>query len=301
MRRTIQLCAPLLAVLLLYNINLINNSSRNLIRKFKNCEDTNLPFQQRQFLEIRHRDQVHTYSERDTVIRTDEFASEDIAETNYSTAYFKYLVLNKTLVTTKSTQDIFNISEDQVADDMDKSIYFRIGHSHLVSKNLRDERLAPLTRWTQTYIYNHQHPADCSVRRFLISDGWPSGIGSEIHVIGSHLAYALEKNLTLLLSPRTCVRFVNQTVCGLGCACYFRPITPCGNISTTDPRIRRIYGLGFARLVPRVFKAKLRAAIPGIKQREVLRAPQSRFEQCLASDRAARRSSTGGAARARPT
>lgn len=31
-------------------------------------------------------------------------------------------------------------------------------------------------------IWRHQHPSDCSKAKFLISEGWAQGFGSEVHV-----------------------------------------------------------------------------------------------------------------------
>jgi hypothetical protein len=45
--------------------------------------------------------------------------------------------------------------------------------------------LAPLTRWTQTFIHRNQFVADCSTRRFTAFHGWDAGFGSEMHVTGA--------------------------------------------------------------------------------------------------------------------
>jgi hypothetical protein len=47
-------------------------------------------------------------------------------------------------------------------------------------------------------IYRHQHPPDCSQVKYLISGGYSSGFGSEIHVEGLGLAIALELNRVYL-------------------------------------------------------------------------------------------------------
>ena len=41
-------------------------------------------------------------------------------------------------------------------------------------------------------IWKNQHPEDCSKAKFLISNGFNSGFGSEIHVEGSVLAVAMQ-------------------------------------------------------------------------------------------------------------
>jgi hypothetical protein len=107
------------------------------------------------------------------------------------------------------------------------------GHLALLS----DRHLSPLTKWMQAFIHKHQHPEKCD--RLLISDGHISGFGSEMHVIGTHLAYAIQHNYVLLLSPNTCRQFRVPLTCTKGCACMLRPISNC---STDNPAIPRIQG-----------------------------------------------------------
>jgi len=101
-----------------------------------------------------------------------------------------------------------------------------------------DHRLSPLTKWIQGFIHRHQHPATCD--RVLISDGHLSGFGSEMHVIGAHLAYAIQHNYVLVLSPNTCAHFRAPRACADGCACMLRPISNCS--VNDDPATPRIQG-----------------------------------------------------------
>eukprot|EP01038_Epipyxis_sp_PR26KG_P012973 gene12973-17397_t len=43
-------------------------------------------------------------------------------------------------------------------------------------------------------VWHHQHPADCSKAKFLVTDGWIGGFGSETHVLGVGLAIAMNLN-----------------------------------------------------------------------------------------------------------
>jgi hypothetical protein len=101
---------------------------------------------------------------------------------------------------------------------------------------LSDRHLSPLTKWTQAFIHKHQHPEKCN--RLLISDGHTTGFGSEMHVIGSHLAFAIQNNYVLLLSPNTCRQFRVPYTCTQGCACMLRPISNCSADNTAIPRIQ---------------------------------------------------------------
>ena len=88
-----------------------------------------------------------------------------------------------------------------------------------------DQGLAPLTRWAQAEIHRRMNPANCSAARFLLTDGNEgSGVGSSLHVIGSHLAHAIQSGLVLAWGPSSC-----RHVPGGGTTCerFFLPITDC--------------------------------------------------------------------------
>lgn len=119
-------------------------------------------------------------------------------------------------------------------------LYTTAGHEHTVNSSFDDNNLAPLTKWAQSYMYQNQYGGDvldsssssssCSSssgRQIMITHGYDSGFGSEMHVIGAMLGYALEHNHTLVLSPQACKSFVDQSTCKNGCACLFKPISNC--------------------------------------------------------------------------
>jgi len=91
---------------------------------------------------------------------------------------------------------------------------------------------SPLLNWTQTFIWNHQNPKVCpsSKSKYIVSRGHPWGLGSQMHVIGTHLACAIEKNLILVWGSSTCTRYVNSS-CSSGCACLFEPLSHCSMAS----------------------------------------------------------------------
>ncbi len=155
-------------------------------------------------------------------------------------------------------------------------LYSSKGHNHLPSEFLIEERLAPLTRWTQSYIFKHQFVADCSKARILICDGWPQGIGSEMHVMGTVLAYAIENNFTMVLSPQTCKFFTNAAICDKGCGCVFQPISNCeyNDAIMRDPNLPRVKGHKvnssyLANLIPTVFRSALLSKIPSMTAQQI--------------------------------
>ena len=50
-------------------------------------------------------------------------------------------------------------------------------------------------------IWKHQRPEDCSQSKFLISEGWPQGFGSEVHVVGNGLAFAMNMGRIYVMNP----------------------------------------------------------------------------------------------------
>jgi hypothetical protein len=92
------------------------------------------------------------------------------------------------------------------------------------------------------YIWNHQHPADCSKVQFLIEGGYEEGFGSETHLIGAGLAVAINLNRVYLMNiDREGVNHIklenrygfeiNTTFCRnqskLSLECYYLPWSSC--------------------------------------------------------------------------
>lgn len=156
--------------------------------------------------------------------------------------------------------------------DPNTLLYLSNTNTRLPLASLQDHKLSPLTRWTQYYIYNHQHPPTCNKDRLLISDGYMSGFGSEMHVIGTHLAYAIQNNLVLVLSPKSCVNFPTPSNCTQGCLCMLRPITNCGQEMDIfeDLSIPHIQNPDYSvNQFPDVIVKKLKEEIPSMTQNQI--------------------------------
>ena len=50
-------------------------------------------------------------------------------------------------------------------------------------------------------IFKNQFRKNCSDAKFVISNGWPQGFGSEVHVVGNGLAIALNMNRIYVINP----------------------------------------------------------------------------------------------------
>ena len=139
------------------------------------------------------------------------------------------------------------------------------GTAHLAL--LSERGLSPMTQWIQARIHRHQHPERCD--RLLISDGHASGFGSEMHVIGAHLAYAMQNNYVLLLSNQTCKFFRVPHACADGCACMFRPISNCTfeHTNASTPRVKSSPGM--EETLAEAVVAALRAQFPSMTLSEM--------------------------------
>jgi hypothetical protein len=161
-------------------------------------------------------------------------------------------------------------------------LYTPEGHQHLVHPSLKDRGLAPLTRWTQAFIHRNQFVNDCSRRRFTVFHGWNSGFGSERHVVGTMLAYAIEHNTTLLLSPKACNFFASPSVCQMGCECVLAPISNCiySQAHSENTHVLDNAGHQFRHMLPSVLKAELLSHHPQMTEKQMIywwRAQSSAF------------------------
>lgn len=81
-------------------------------------------------------------------------------------------------------------------------------------------------------IWRNQNPPDCSKAKYMIVEKWYQGIGSELHVTGLALAYAIEQGRVLLHEYHDDRewRFYNPHCESLGIRnydCYFEPLSRC--------------------------------------------------------------------------
>lgn len=139
-------------------------------------------------------------------------------------------------------------------EDENSVIYSAAGQSHLAAAGLDPRGLAPLSVAFQAFLHEHQHPASCADRDFLVFPGWGAGLGSEVHVAGHHLLCAQKLGLVFLWSDSAGSSFtegpanlddksggtpfssVNVSCDGaVGMTCLFRPPSNC---SLADARGR---------------------------------------------------------------
>jgi len=110
-------------------------------------------------------------------------------------------------------------------------------------------------------VYKHQHPADCSKAKFLISGMYESGFGSELHVIGVGLAAAMNLNRVYIMNPHRKMDSMNhwpvdvpfchkQGKDKLNLDCYYEPWSNCtihdalGSRSIQDLRSNNLHPKG---------------------------------------------------------
>ena len=86
------------------------------------------------------------------------------------------------------------------------------------------------TAFAQKAIWEHQHPADCSKVRYLAYYHAPSGIGSQLHLLGQALALAMHLGRILIIPSKDSQRhYEDPTFCPGedGWHCWFQHITWC--------------------------------------------------------------------------
>lgn len=161
-------------------------------------------------------DQFRSYIDRPNLLKIDQLNKEFFL--NSCTQFFN-----------QTKEEIHALPDDGYLDKQNSAImlYTSEGHKHTVHTHFNDGQLAPLTRWAQAEIYKNQFVPDCNEAQIMVTHGYESGFGSEMHVIGAMLAYAIEYNHTLVLAPSACRAFVDYNNCLQGCACLFQPISNC--------------------------------------------------------------------------
>ena len=147
-------------------------------------------------------------------------------------------------------------------------LYTTDGNSHIPLDILRSERLAPLTKWVQAEIFRHQNPADCAGSKFLVTNGWDYGLGSEMHVTGSHLAHAIQTNRILVWGQSPCYKFANTNECNRGCPCLFKELSNCSKQDAG--KWDTVGGTEFYHLVPDMFRSAMLSKIPSLTDEELL-------------------------------
>lgn len=134
--------------------------------------------------------------------------------------------------------------------------------ARLPPAGLSDRGLAPLTRWAQAEIHRRMNPANCSAARFLLTEGnVGSGVGSSLHVMGAHLAHAIQGGLVLAWGRSSC-RHVPGGATG-SCGRFFLPITDCPADVVARNAVGSIEGhLAYQHLVPDDFRRAIEPHLP---------------------------------------
>lgn len=151
----------------------------------------------------------------------------------------------------------------RITTQRERLLYSPASHQHIPSNDLDDSGLSPLTKWVQGEIYRRMHPDRCDGAKFVLSNSNKgSGLGSELHVIGSHLAYAIQNNLVLVWGEVSCTRFTDPSFCksNKGCACLFQPTTHCPYDVIKANTVGVIEGQSERQVVPDIFRNAMRGS-----------------------------------------
>ncbi|KAL7266888.1 hypothetical protein RUND412_010547 [Rhizina undulata] len=102
--------------------------------------------------------------------------------------------------------------------------------------DLDDDAVPPLTKFTQKYIYDYQHPETCADKKFLVMNHFDdkNGLGTVIHGIGFVLNLAIRNNRILIYNYTNDIapgrHFVDPGCQGPNLRsldCIYEPITSC--------------------------------------------------------------------------
>jgi len=101
------------------------------------------------------------------------------------------------------------------------------------------EDVAYSSYYAQSEIWKHQHPANCSGKKFAVLEGPNSGLGSEWHQLGAMLAVALDWNRIAVWAIFRKSTWFSGIHCGdppHSFACFFERLTNC---TLSEEEVRR--------------------------------------------------------------
>jgi hypothetical protein len=152
-----------------------------------------------------------------------------------------------------------------VQKDVPLDSYYSLLYPFTAKHNQNSMQYALLTQWAQSFIHQHQNPENCTKAKILVTDGWSAGIGSVIHVVGTHLAYAMEHGHVLVWGPASCDIWVDQETCKKGCECIFQKLSHC-----VAPENAERIGSAERFIVPSILTEKLLHEYPSMTPSEIL-------------------------------
>ncbi|KAK6505232.1 hypothetical protein TWF481_007149 [Arthrobotrys musiformis] len=115
--------------------------------------------------------------------------------------------------------------------------------------SLDDDGLSPLTKWAQQYIYDHQHPKDCTGKKFyVLKNKWPRhGLGAIIRRVFIELSGAIQTDRILIFDPKNAPgnTLVDES-CGKSTGtyasleCVIEQLSSCASYATEENSVHAI-------------------------------------------------------------
>ncbi|EGX47383.1 hypothetical protein AOL_s00083g476 [Orbilia oligospora ATCC 24927] len=115
--------------------------------------------------------------------------------------------------------------------------------------SLDDDGLSPLTKWAQQYIYDHQHPEDCTGKKFyVLKNKWPRhGLGAIIRRVFIEMSAAIQTDRILIFDPEdspgntlveeTCGKHVGAKA---SLECVIERLSSCASYATKENSVHQI-------------------------------------------------------------
>lgn len=117
----------------------------------------------------------------------------------------------------------------------------------LIPKNkINSHNIITHTYEVQRFLYEYQHPLQCSNKKYLIIRGFIAGHGAEIHVITSYLSLAISTNRIAIFDPYYKSRKAFGKFCGKeqNWLCFLEQLTNCSlssNIFSNSKQYNETY------------------------------------------------------------
>ncbi|KAK6527898.1 hypothetical protein TWF281_009162 [Arthrobotrys megalospora] len=115
--------------------------------------------------------------------------------------------------------------------------------------SLDDDGLSPLTKWAQDFIYNHQHPEDCTGKKFyVLKNKWPRhGLGAIIRRVFIEMSVAIQTGRILIfdkenspgntLVEEDCAEHLGETA---SLECVIEKLSSCAAYATKENSVHEI-------------------------------------------------------------
>ncbi|CAF1436251.1 unnamed protein product, partial [Adineta steineri] len=193
----------------------------------------------------------NTTSRNCTVVVRKKRMFDLYARFRHGHAGFPPPLLNNRTLRTQEKKLIQSIVETSDMRHTIESLYGFYGERSWLQhiNSLHDDGLAPLTKFAQKVIYDHQNPklSQCKYKKYLVIRHFEgAGIGAQTHFIGSALGRAIDYDRILIWDIKTKNQTTGWHYFDIGCGgkrhydtldCLYEPLSGCDYKNSNENRI----------------------------------------------------------------